>query len=400
MSNPIKHKEHPKQEHKKDKDYFNAVRKAKLPIDFVKEIPVLTNECPECSVKLHSRGSAEQKIQEITIKRKVILFRLEKKQCPECGYFEMSEVDKEFQGSSYGPDLRSWISVLHYRHRLTEPQILEFLDSIGIVISASEINHILLENGKTLEPISEHILESALKRSTYANLDESGWKTKGVRKYIWTVCNDFFSYFQIHHRRNSEVANELVKSNKDIFSVTDDYSCYGEKFKIENKQLCWIHEIRHYEKLLPFTKFNQKILSDKLTELWTFYFELQEYRKNPKKAEKKKLFKKFDEITSTETQYAQLNERLQLTKKKKERLLVCLDFPEVPPENNCAERALRHAVVIRKISRGSRCELGESALTAHLTFLETCKKLGYNVKEQLKNVLLNNSSINWSFAFA
>lgn len=42
-----------------------------------------------------------------------------------------------------------------------------------------------------------------------------------------------------------------------------------------------------------------------------------------------------------------------LTYAKKGKLLVCLEYPEVPPENNGAERGLRHAVTIRKISGGS-----------------------------------------------
>ncbi|TLD42862.1 MAG: hypothetical protein JETT_0886 [Candidatus Jettenia ecosi] len=68
-------------------------------------------------------------------------------------------------------------------------------------------------------------------------------------------------------------------------------------------------------------------------------------------------------------------------------------------KNDCAERALRHAVVIRKISHGSRSEEGERAFTAHLTFLETCKKLGCDVKEQLKRALHPSLYPNWSFAF-
>lgn len=400
LSTQTKHKNHPKKEYKKDSDEFNAVRKSKLPIDEIKEVPVNSKECPLCNEKLHSRGTDEQKVQEISIKRKVILFRIEKKQCSCCGYFEKGEIPESFKGSSFGPELRSWISLLHYRHRLTEPQILELLDSLGIVISSSEINYILLYNGKVLESVSEQILESGLKTSTYVNLDESGWKTKGVSKHIWTVCNNMFSYFQIHSKRNSEVANKLISANMDVISVTDDYSSYGEKFKAKNKQLCWIHEIRHYEKLMPFTKLFQQILFDKLTELWTYYFQLQEYRKSPTNKEKERLSIRFDEIINQKTLYDELNKRLEKTAKKKKRLLVCLDFPQVPPENNCAERTLRHAIVIRHISRGSRSETGERALASHLTFFETCKKLGYDVKEQLKKILHNNNSINWSLAFA
>jgi len=399
FNTPTKHKDHPKKEYKKEAEEFNAIRKANLPVDEIKEVPPVSRKCPKCSHSLHSRGRDEVKVQELEIKRKVLLFRLEKKQCPVCGYFEMGQIEDSFRGSSFGPELRSWISLLHYRHRLTEPQIAELLDSLGIVISPSEINHILLTNGKTLEPVSEQILKEGLNNSPYAHLDESGWKTKGVSKYLWTVTTNAFSYFRIHPKRTSEVANTLVSANPSIVSVSDDYSSYGAKFTVKVKQLCWLHEIRHYEKLTPFTDRNRHVLSEKLTDWWAYYRQLQAYRTSPSAEEKERLWHRFDAIVHALTPYDELNKRLALTAQKKERLLVCLAFPQVPPENNCAERALRHAVVIRKISRGSRSEEGERALTSHLTFFETCEKLGYDVKEHLKKALQQPASPNRSFGF-
>lgn len=316
-----KHKDHPKKDYKKGPGQYNAVRKALLPIDEVREVPCSSQKCPQCFHFMQSRGIHQIKVQELQIQRKVIAFRLQKKQCPLCGHFEMAKPPREFQGSSFGPDLHSWISLLHYRHRLTKPQIVEFLASIGIVISPSEINHLLLANGKNLEPFSQEILLRGLEKSHYAHLDESGWKTKGVSKHLWTICTNTFSYFRIHPKRNSSVANELISPNPSIISVSDDYSSYGEKFKVQAKQLCWLHEIRHYEKLLPFTKENQQILSEKLKELWTHYQHIQKYRKEPSQKEKRRLRKCFDSIVSAQTSYDELNKRLQLTARKKEHLL-------------------------------------------------------------------------------
>ena len=80
-------------------------------------------------------------------------------------------------------------------------------------------------------------------------------------------------------------------------------------------------------------------------------------------------------------------------------MLVCLNFTDVSPENNCAERAIRHPVVIRKISRGSRSQKGERSLTARLSFFDTCEKLKYDVKENLQKVLQQPISTNWNFGF-
>ena len=59
---------------------------------------------------------------------------------------------------------------------------------------------------------------------------------------------------------------------------------------------------------------------------------------------------------------SQSREILTLTRQKKPYLLLVLEFPEVPLDNNEAERALREYVVKRKISNGTRTLGGNSSL--------------------------------------
>ena len=47
--------------------------------------------------------------------------------------------------------------------------------------------------------------------------------------------------------------------------------------------------------------------------------------------------------------------------------------PELPPTNNDAERALRHAVISRRISFGTRTTEGSMAYAALLSVIETCR---------------------------
>ena len=56
-----------------------------------------------------------------------------------------------------------------------------------------------------------------------------------------------------------------------------------------------------------------------------------------------------------------------------ERLFVFVDHEGVEPTNNAAERALRHAVIWRKIMMGCRSEVGEIAVARLLTVAQTCK---------------------------
>ena len=51
-----------------------------------------------------------------------------------------------------------------------------------------------------------------------------------------------------------------------------------------------------------------------------------------------------------------------------------VEDPSLPPTNNDAERALRHAVIARRISHGARTDEGSRFYAASLSVIETCRK--------------------------
>ena len=125
----------------------------------------------------------------------------------------------------------------------------------------------------------------------------------------------------------------------------------------QHRSLCWIHEARHYEKLSPVIPIHQRSLDEFLEDFWTYYYQLKDYRQKTPEQQKQQKFQlsaEFDRLFSRITGYDDLDHRLTLTRQKKPYLLLVLDFPEVPLDNNEAERALREYVVKRKISNGTR----------------------------------------------
>ena len=60
-----------------------------------------------------------------------------------------------------------------------------------------------------------------------------------------------------------------------------------------------------------------------------------------------------------------------------------LDRPEVPLHTNGSERDLRPQVIRRKISGGTRSELGRDCRDAFLGLLLTCAKLGISFWDYL-----------------
>lgn len=68
-----------------------------------------------------------------------------------------------------------------------------------------------------------------------------------------------------------------------------------------------------------------------------------------------------------------------------------LDHPEVPPDNNLAERSLRLAVTKRKVSGGSRSMKRFAQTAALLSVVQTCRRQGRSVMEFFKQALMAKS---------
>ena len=120
---------------------------------------------------------------------------------------------------------------------------------------------------------------------------------------------------------------------------------------------------------------------------------LIQYKGNPNKNKRMDIHERFDSIFSTVTGYRTFDERIAKTKKKKDELLLVLDYPNVPLHNNLAEIAVREGVSKRKISYGTRSELGRLAWENMLSIQNTCRKLGISFYRYLYDIFSDSYSM-------
>jgi hypothetical protein len=153
----------------------------------------------------------------------------------------------------------------------------------------------------------------------------------------------------------------------------------------EGLALCWVHEGRHYKKLLPYLPGHCRALDDFLTRFWAYYRELGAYRERPTAAERARLDAAFDTLFATETGYWALDDRIALTRAKKRQLLAALAHPEVPLHNNPAELGARRRVRKRDVSFGPRTEDGKRAWDTFQTLAATAAKLGVSFYAYLQD---------------
>ena len=156
--------------------------------------------------------------------------------------------------------------------------------------------------------------------------------------------------------------------------LTDDAPQF--RFITRDQSLCWVHDGRHYKKLMPFVPYHQQLLTDFRRQFWEYYHRLNAYRADPTPEQAAQLEQEFDQLFSQVTGYDELDKRIAKTKAKKDRLLKVLTYPEMPLHNNPAELAARRRVRKRDISFGPRTPDGVAAWDTFMTLAATARQLG------------------------
>jgi hypothetical protein len=143
----------------------------------------------------------------------------------------------------------------------------------------------------------------------------------------------------------------------------------------QEMMLCWVHDGRHYKKLMPVIALHRKLLDDFLKQFWEYYHQLLDYCQQPTVEERLQLETKFDDLFSNHTGYDALDQRIAKTKAKNNSLLLVLQYPELPLHNNASELGVRQRVRKRDVSFGPRTDDGVKSWDTFETLAETAKKL-------------------------
>jgi len=154
--------------------------------------------------------------------------------------------------------------------------------------------------------------------------------------------------------------------------VSDD----AGQFAIAEHALCWIHAERLVHKLDTFTDHQRAVQQRVRALIWKFSADLKAYRADPTPRRRGQLRARFNRIFCRRTGFATLDRLLQRLHANKAELLVVLDHPDIPLHTNGSENDIRCQVTKRKISGGTRSDLGRDCRDAFLGLTKTCTKLG------------------------
>jgi transposase IS66 family protein len=160
----------------------------------------------------------------------------------------------------------------------------------------------------------------------------------------------------------------------DLVLISDDAAQF--KLLAFLHALCWVHQERHVARLIPLTE-DQRVAHEQMRDaIWNYYQRLKAYRKSPTPQRRGRLESDFDKLFLKKTGWSELDEELRKIHGKKSELLLVLERPEIPLHNNLSENDIRQYVKKRKISAGTRSDVGRRCRDTFLSLKTTCRKLG------------------------
>lgn len=333
-------------------------------LDITEKQTFTLTRCPACS---HSVGEAVDTVikyeEDIDLAPHKIIkqYTITRHWCPTCETFVKSNQVPPIH--RIGLNVLGYILYSRYRLRLPLNKIKESLQDLhDFQISEGEITAKLKEARVFFDSDYDVIIE-LIQTAKVVYADETGWRMNGENWWLWVFVTKDGVRYLIEHSRGGGVPREALGKKRDRVIVSDGYKVY-DKLAGEHQQ-CWVH-------LLRVAKLASPLMYADLVQL---YIQLGEELLKPISDRDPPQFKaRLDEIRICNYQ-ADSTQKLEKTrtriKNHTDTLLTCLKHTDVLPENNTAEQAIRHQVVMRKIFGGSRSPDGAKTHEVNASVIAT-----------------------------
>ncbi len=270
-----------------------------------------------------------------------------------------------------GPMSATFIAALAVRYRMSRAKIKEFLsDRYNTELSVGTVDRCVREAGVACFPVVDQLIEE-LQEADIVHLDETPWYENGFFKWLWVAISEFTAVYHIGTRKKEELL-KLITEAFIGWLITDGYGAYRDR---EKRQRCLAHLIRKAVALTGAVDENALKMGE-----W-FLRELRGLIKNMKengadcKIKCSPIRARLKRVCNlgAESDHPKLRALARVILNDQDAVVAFVKNPALPPTNNEAERALRHAVISRRISFGTRTSEGSRAYAALLSVIETCR---------------------------
>jgi transposase len=301
--------------------------------------------------------------------------------CRHCRARTSATLPEEIGFSPFGSRLQAALVTLTAAYRISRRGVSELArDLFGVTLSTGTADAICQRASEALAGPHLHLGDQVL-QAPAVHVDETGWRTKGDARALWTANTPSAVFLQIAEHCNREVFDALIGTTYPGIVVSDRWNGYSH-LDPTRRQVCWSHLQRdfrrHADGLGEQKPFGERglELTGRVFAAWRAYQHKHQDRDRlqaeiaPIQSELRQLL----EDASPKSKRTRWHRRFANNLLKVwPALWTFVTVEGVEPTNNPAERALRAAVIHRKVSLGTQSDNGERFAERALSAAATCR---------------------------
>ncbi len=248
--------------------------RAKMDADEVIKVK-LSSTC-ECGGEIGICGKPyiHQKVDLPEIKPYVVEYQLEHGRCRRCGKRRSSKLPEGVTSDTFGPRVKSIIAAFSGFYKNSKREIASVVNDIfNLNISVGSISNSEHRVASKCKKMYEQI-EQEISRSKVLHIDETSHYNKGKLAWCWMFASNTASFVKFTESRGMKVLQSSKFCNRNSLVVTDRYAAYNY-FADKNRQICWAHLSRDFERLAHSWNIKVKVLGCYLRNVATELFALK-----------------------------------------------------------------------------------------------------------------------------
>lgn len=371
-------------------------KRGKLIADEVIELPISDSCSCGGSIALSSKPYIHQKVDLPDIKPHVINYHMHHGRCRKCGKRYTSTLPKGVTKDTFGPKIKAVIGALTGFYKNSKREVFYILkDIFNVDISLGSISNNEARVAAKCEPAYQSI-EETIRKSKLVHIDETSHYISGKLNWGWIMTNPIASLLKLTNSRSRKVLENSGLNRINQIVISDRYAVYNY-FPPTNRQVCWAHIARDFERFAhswhPEVKSLGVSLKEIASELFTLHRSLSNhvihvatFLRRVRKLRKATWYGLKAIARATNALHAN---RVARNIMRAEPMLwkFCQDPLNIPLTNNLAERQIRHYVVYRKNSYFTQSERGNKFLERTISLYLTAKQQKLNPFKQLQNII-------------
>lgn len=336
-------------------------------------------QCPDCGRRLEGGWEHRRRqVIEIVLPRvRVVEHVVVARRCGICGKRWLPTLSASETGAvgkrRFGVSVQSLVATLHIACRIPMKMVRKLLRELwGLRLSAGEV--VALLDGVVRAGEEELVrLHDEVRGSPWLCADETGWREDGQNGYLWVFATPNVRYLLHRKSRSGQVAQEVLGQEFAGVTVSDFYAGYN---RLEGKhQRCWVHLLRDLSELAEVNGDRPQVLAWVET-VCALYAQAKAFC-HPQPRVRQRQQRRFQQalarLARPHANDPEAPQRVLAQRMIRHlgELFLFVGDPQIPPDNNLAERSLRPAVTARKISGGTRSPKGSETKMALLSLFST-----------------------------